>query len=117
MSKHTPERYYVSGKSIWRSPVQTDNSDGSGSMTLGFKVCSVSEAVNVTELAAFFNRAEICKEACAGIPTSSLKPGAVKELVEALENLLGFGTGGKSMESCQAIDEAQARLANFKEED
>lgn len=54
--------------------------------------------------------------ACTGIPTPALKEGAVKELVGALENLLGFGTGGQSMESMQAIDEARAAVAEFKEE-
>ncbi len=119
MSKHTPEpRYYVSGESIWKNPIETENDDGSKNITLGFKVCTVSECVSATKLVAFFNRAEACKDACTGIPDSALKDGAVKELVEIADDLL-FAFCHASMTNPEDTDRgrtAQSVIAQFKEE-
>ena len=50
--------YYVKGASIWKSPIETKNDDGSQSITLGFFVGEVSEWCDAKTVAKMLDESE-----------------------------------------------------------
>lgn len=58
-----PEKdlYYVQGRCVMARSVETDNGDGTSSMTMGFKVCTAAEFVDgaAEEIAAALNKTRL----------------------------------------------------------